>query len=192
MKLIHYSIALFTSLLLASACGAEVTVATGSTGDNGRGASSGGVDQRCYEACLRAGGTQEECTDACWDPGAAGSSSSGSKTTSGGSSGSGSGSTTDPADPTDEELSERYCYMCMKENAGSCAEEHAACQADLACKVLSSCPFNCTGDTDCIEQCKDIVPKGVEKLSALVQCMICDNGPCQIDCIGSSMLTYCE
>ncbi len=172
---------------MLSACGAEVTVSSpeGST----TGGAAGKVDQRCYLECIDRGGTRSECADECWvgedgtdDGWSSGGSPSG--TSGGEAQSSAAGGATDG-------MAERNCYECLKKNAHLCAEQYEACEESLACTMLSKCPYECLGDPDCIADCNNIIPKGVQTLSKLVGCMICGGGPCEIDCVGSVLNEYC-
>ena len=190
--------------LLALACGSDVSLV-----GNGNGSGSGGtstVDESCYERCIDIGGTPTECTaecssagsstldercyDECMDDGGSStecteactvSSSSGS-----GANGSSGGGNFDP------ELTERFCFECLEQNASACPSEYEACADDLACTVLKKCPFECLDDEECIQQCNTIVPSGVPLLTELIECMVCNGPPCLADCADSIMFDYCE
>jgi len=93
----------------------------------------------------------------------------------------------------DENPEDRACHGCWYENKlGECAELLAACEDDLACSLLMTCPYDCAGEPDCVEQCNAIVPSGVEPLTALANCMNCGQGPCVDACAESHFAEYCE
>ena len=174
-------------LAVPSACGSDVT--EGGTGDTTTSTSSSGgyVDPDCYQDCLAKGGTEADCADRCWkdDGTGGGSSSSTSSSTS-----SGTGGT----DGLNKET-ERDYYECMakaEKYDGACTAEWKACNDSLACHMLLLCPYECYGDPDCIDQCHEIIPTGVELVTALIQCMVCDDGPCAGDCQNTTWQQYCH
>ncbi|MEM7154552.1 MAG: hypothetical protein AAF799_17020 [Myxococcota bacterium] len=95
----------------------------------------------------------------------------------------------DPDDPNDP-LAVRACYGCWEDNSASC-EALDTCKADLACSQLLDCPFACGGTLDCVAECNEIIPSGVEPLTELVQCMVCEGAPCAEDCQNDVMQSYC-
>lgn len=177
---------LFALGLSIAACGGSVQSASG-------GAGGANVDQECFEACVDKGLSTAECNDWC-DKGssASGKGATTSTATTGGTTGSGT-TTTSGGGKLDPEL-EKSCIDCWYDESastGQCAEQAAICEADLACQQLQWCPLLCEGE-NCFEECNEIIPSGVEPLSALVQCMACDGGPCAQACAGSLMLQYCK
>ncbi|MBW2452890.1 MAG: hypothetical protein JRI68_00170 [Deltaproteobacteria bacterium] len=185
--------AVFATALLgvgvaAGACGADVTQGGtgGETTTSSTSSSSGHVDPDCYEECIANGGTQADCEVRCWeDDGTGGSSSSG---TSSGTGGGGTGGTGGL-----DHQAERDCYECMTEaQSDACSTEWEECDADLACSMLLICPYECYGDPTCIDQCHEIIPTGVELITTLVQCMVCGDGPCAVDCENTTWQQYCD
>ena len=178
-------------LVNTGACDSSVLVDTGNPSAPGSG--GGKIDERCYERCVSKGGSEMDCTEECGVPDDGFGSGDPGETTSGG--GTGKGVPGDPGEEEEEKFDggvERDCYECMKKNALACDDEYEACEESLACTMLSQCPYECFGDSECIEECNSIIPSGVETLTALVQCMICEGGPCASDCDGSILGSYCE
>ena len=83
------------------------------------------------------------------------------------------------------------CWYDEEQNEGACRAESNACEESLACTQLQWCPSLCDQD-NCIENCNDVIPTGVPILTALVQCMACNEGPCAESCADSDMLAYCD
>lgn len=153
----------------------------------------------CREACIAKGVSEADCVEACAeiaskDPGSGKPEKPDDERANGD-----PAAGTDPADdnhtaPDDghDPAAEKSCVQCWYDaEAGACADEAKACEDSLACTQLQWCPFLCE-DTDCVEQCAEIIPSGVEPLTALVRCAICDDGPCAEACADSAMLAYCE
>ncbi len=200
--------------LVLAACGSSVSAPGSgpggtSAGGNGTGgttvtssSSSSTVDPGCYEDCLKKGKPANYCADYCSggsstsSSGKGGSTTSSSGTGSTGSSGSSSGtgstgttSTTTTFDPGQE----KTCMQCWNDQAaGQCSAQYKACQNSLACTQLSTCPFACKGTPECFAECNKIIPTGVAPLTALVQCIACNNGPCSVECQSSILLAYCN
>jgi hypothetical protein len=182
-----FSAAIIGALALA-ACGSDVK--------SNKGAGGGAtLDAECYDSCVAKGEAPALCTAFCsegkgGDDGK-GKTSSGTSSASGGSGSVGGGGTA--GGPVDVEL-EKSCIGCWYDEAqatGVCGAEAKACEDSLACTQLQWCPLLCEKD-DCIEECNVIIPTGVAPLTALVQCMACDGGPCAGACQGSVMLSYCD
>ena len=168
------------ALALAAACGSDVTSAAGGAGGTGASSGSSQIDPDCYDACIAKGESDAVCMDACTDD----TKSASSKSTSVGSGGAGGG--------IDVEL-EKACYACWEDNAdGACATEHDTCEKSLACVELRNCPFTCGSKPGCVDECNAIIPTGVEPLTELAQCIMCDAGPCATACAESIMQAYCE
>ena len=165
-----------TFVAFGSACESDVTSAAGGAGGASSGSSN--LDQDCFDACVAKGESAEVCTDACSDD----TTSSSGKTTTDASTGVGGG--------VDVEL-EKACFSCW-DSTGACAVEHDACDKSLACLELRNCPFTCGSKPGCVDACNEIIPTGVEPLTALAQCMICNDGPCATECADSIMRAYCE
>ena len=87
---------------------------------------------------------------------------------------------------------EKPCIECMySQQAPACEQQATACEQDLACQQLQWCPTLC-GKDGCFEECNEVIPDGVAPLSALVQCAVCDAGPCAQECVGSVLLGFCK
>lgn len=87
----------------------------------------------------------------------------------------------------------RDCYQCWGEFPVACEAELVACKEDLACTQLQECPAACGYELKCVAECNEIIPAGVEPLTALLQCMVCDaEAPCAPECDNDVMLSYCE
>jgi hypothetical protein len=167
-------------VLTVGACGDEVVT---SLGDEGTGGSKTGPE--CYDDCIQKGETPENCADYCSGKGTGGSGAA--------SSGSGGTTTSSGTGGIDPE-SNKPCVQCWydeDETNGACTAEAMACQYSLACTQLQWCPVICEKD-GCIEQCNAIIPTGVADLTALVQCAVCNGGPCADECQDSVFLYYCE
>ena len=94
-------------------------------------------------------------------------------------------------DEAGEELDDvRDCFECF-EQSDECSELLAACKDSLACTQLMDCPFDCGGSQDCVDECKSIIPTGVEPLTELVECMVCGGGPCVDECVNPWVQSYC-
>jgi hypothetical protein len=176
---------LIVALAFASACGSSVEA----TGAGGGGSGGSQLDQGCYDDCVAKATTPEECTAYC-------TSGTGGKGAGGkGAGGKGSTSTSGTAGAGggfDVPL-EKACIECWDDNAaGACSKEYDTCAATLACIQLRNCPFSCIDKSVCVEECNEIIPTGLEPLTALVQCMACAGGPCADACSDSVTLSYCE
>ncbi len=188
-----YGLAIGT--LAIGACSSEVLWDKG-----GSTSAPGEVDQECYDACIAKGASPEECAFYCSDPkGTTGktpgsTSNPGTGTSSGGTVGTGgAGAGTGTGGKLDPEV-EKPCVQCWYDESqmtGVCVDEAKACEQSLACSQLQWCPMLC-GKPDCIQECNEIIPSGVAPLSALVQCMACEDGPCAEECQDSVMLSYCK
>ncbi|MBW2454860.1 MAG: hypothetical protein JRI68_10130 [Deltaproteobacteria bacterium] len=199
-------------VLTVVACGDEVVT---SFGDDGTGGSQ--TDPKCYDDCIKKGETPETCTDYCGEKGTGGSqtnpecyadciekgetpencvyycSEKGTGGSGAASSGSGGTTTSSGTGGVDPE-SNKPCIQCWydeDQTNGACTAEAMACEYSLACTQLQWCPLLCD-KTGCIEECNAIIPTGVADLTALVQCAVCNGGPCADECQDSVFLYYCE
>jgi hypothetical protein len=174
------------AILIAAACGSSVTTTETGPAAGGAAASGGGgkqVDQDCYDACVGKGIGEAECTELC-SSSSSGKGGDGAGMTTSGSSGSGG--------YIDPDL-EKACFECWYDVGDDfCTEELETCEKSLACGQLRDCPFACKGTPECIGDCQEIIPTGVAPLTALVQCMACNNGPCADECAGAVTLVYCD
>ena len=95
---------------------------------------------------------------------------------------------------SEEDLEARACLGCWKDalDAEVCETEYDACIDSLACAQLLECPYDCGNTPECVAECMAIIPSGVEAMSAVVGCMVCDAGPCAADCQVPAMTAYCE
>jgi len=143
----------------------------------------------CYDDCVAKGVPPTDCTAVCaaWEggtkPGVGGTAGSGASSGIGGSSSS----------PIDPEL-EKTCVECwydVSQTGEACEDEAKACDQSLACTQLQWCPLICA-KPDCWQECNEVIPTGVAPLTALVQCVACDDGPCAEECQDSVMLGYCN
>lgn len=183
-------------VFVSSACGHEVRVQRGAGDGDGDGFEGGDsvVDEKCYDACLNKGVPSDDCEAYCSagagkDGAGAAGTGSGKGTGAAGNSGTG-GFGASGVDPV-EEKSCIECWYDESEETGQCSDEAKACQASLACTQLQWCPVLCE-KPGCWEECNEIIPSGVEPLRDLVECMVCDGGPCAEECADSVMLSYCE
>jgi hypothetical protein len=119
------------------------------------------------------------------DPKTSGSGSSGAGSGSGSSGSGSSGSGGGLSPPTEA------CWECaeLKEESGQCEFELDQCFDNLACNTLFSCYDECEYGGDCVLECNEIVPSGVDAMSALLSCIACDN--CQMECAGSAFTQFC-
>ncbi len=200
-----------TGFVVLAACGSSVSApgsdpgGTGGTGTGGAGltssssssSSSTTVDKDCYDDCVAKGKPGDYCEDIC--SGGSSTSSSGSTTSSSGtgstgsSSSGGTGSTGTTTTTTYDPGQEKTCLQCWNEQAaGQCSAVYKACENSLACTQLSTCHFACKGTPECFAECNTIIPSGVAPLTAVVQCMACNNGPCSVPCQTSILLGYCK
>lgn len=85
----------------------------------------------------------------------------------------------------------RACFECWKQTPEACERPVAECWDSLACTQLMDCPAACEFSPDCVAECNEIIPSGVETLTAAVQCMVCDDGPCAADCGNDWIQSYC-
>lgn len=86
----------------------------------------------------------------------------------------------------------RACMECWYKSPGPCAGLLEACESDLACSQLLECPYECGANEDCFAQCNEIIPSGVEPVTELVQCLVCqEDSPCAADCTLPGLLDYC-
>ena len=197
--------------VLIAACGSEVTAP-----DQGKGGAK--TDSGCYDACIAKGSSPEACQGACaldgdcydaciakgepvdvcaaYCSGGVGGKGSGTggKTGVGGSGAAGSSSSGSGAAGGFDVEVEKSCVSCWYDETvtgGACQAEATACQQSLACTQLQWCPSFC-GKPGCLDECNAIIPSGVAPLTALVQCVACDGGPCAEACNGSVMLQYCN
>jgi len=170
-----------------AACGSDVLT------DKPAGGDGSDVDLKCYDDCIAKGVSAADCTAYC----SGAEDDDGKGTSKGGASGSGGAAGTagdgTGAGEIDPEA-EKTCIQCWYDEAqvnGTCATEAEACEESLACTQLQWCPFICE-QPNCVEECNEVIPMGVEPLTALVQCMACDGGPCASECQASVMLAYCK
>jgi len=97
----------------------------------------------------------------------------------------------DPDDPNSG-VAVRECLECWAEQSAECQPLLDACKADLACGQLIDCPFACGGTLECVQECNEIIPSGVEALTEVMECLVCNNdAPCVADCQNDVMLSYC-
>ena len=89
----------------------------------------------------------------------------------------------------EEDIRAKECVTCWYEQA-DCSAQAEACEESLACTQLQWCPFLCDRP-DCVQECNEIIPSGVELLTALAECAVCDSGACASECAGSNLLEYC-
>ena len=171
------------ALQLAIACGSDVS--------NEDGAPDGAeaVDPACFEACVAKGEAPESCNEWCATDGDKGEGKGEDDDDTPPVPGPGPGPDPDP-DPDDLDKECVECWYDLAEDGG-CEDEAEACEDDLACQQLTWCPFLCD-EPDCLDECNEVIPTGVEPLTALVQCMACDDAPCADACAGSVHLGYCE
>ncbi len=156
------------------------------------GAGSGGsIDQDCYDECIAKGSAPDVCEKYCSDTKGTGGKGTGGKSSSGTTS-SGTGGAGGEGGMFDPDI-QKPCVMCWEDEAenGVCAEQWWACEASLACRVLRDCPWQCK-DASCVAECDSVVPDGVPLLTALVECIVCNQGPCYDECVGSSYPHYCD
>ncbi len=156
----------------------------------------GEYDQGCYDACIAKGAEVAECEAACTKP--QGDKPEGDKPegsvkpeVDGGDPGDGGGEGV--VEGLDPEV-EKPCIQCWydeAESGGTCEDEAKACEASLACTQLQWCPTLC-GKPECFDECNAVIPSGVEALTALARCAVCDDGPCADECEDSLMRRYCD
>lgn len=92
----------------------------------------------------------------------------------------------------DDPGKDRACVECWYvEGVQACGALLESCEADLACSLLMNCPYDCEATSDCVAECNEIVPTGVEPLTELVQCMACGGAPCATACAESHFVEYC-
>lgn len=144
----------------------------------------GELDRSCFDACVDKGEEPDDCRAICTVP----DDKKGSKSTSDAGIALGEDAGLDEKlDPTIE----KPCIECWYEDAAACVDQAKACEASLACNQLQWCPSLC-GKPDCVDECNEIIPTGVAPLADLVQCAVCDDGPCAQACEDSVMLSYCD
>ncbi len=75
------------------------------------------------------------------------------------------------------------CQTCASSQcaAAQCANELATCQGNQACQNLYQCYQSCTVP-GCTTVCDGLFPAGVTDLTALLQCLQCNQATCSIDC----------
>jgi hypothetical protein len=173
--------------LWAAACGPEALDPTASSDDGGtRGGASG--DERGAEGASAEGAGERDGGGR--DGGADGTD---GKDDSGKDDGGKDDGGVDGGDPDDPNSGAaiRNCFGCWEDYSAQCQVELDACKASLACSQLMDCPLACGYQPECITECNEIIPSGVEPLTAVIECMVCSGGPCAADCMNDVMLSYC-
>ncbi|MBW2454788.1 MAG: hypothetical protein JRI68_09765 [Deltaproteobacteria bacterium] len=85
--------------------------------------------------------------------------------------------------PTIQACNVGDCQTCATSQcaAAQCANEIATCQGNQACQNLYQCYQTCTVP-GCYTVCDGLFPAGVTDVTAMLQCLQCNQATCSIDC----------